>query len=390
MPKQTLKKRSDGRLQKQIYLGTDENGKRIYKTLYARTQKELNQKYEELMLQINRGLDIFAQKDTFGTWAERYIKSKETTISYRSVACIRSSVKHFSPLYNLPLSKIKPQHIEDILNNLATRESRPLSKKSLTDLRNIAYGIFRLAIKNRIIDFNPASVVDIPKGKTKSKRTAITDEQIQWIKDTPHNAQTSAMIMLYAGLRRGELIALTWNDIDFRNKTILINKSAEFIDNKAVVKPMTKTQAGMRLISIPEVLVSYLKRCEKKSLIVCTINGDIMTEGQFRRMWESYMSVLNEKYGNFGIDKTAFKKNGEIKSRFAPGGLPTKIETFTPHQLRHTYASMLYKAGIDVLTAKEQLGHSDIKTTLNIYTHLDSNYKTRCMEKLDEYIEASS
>lgn len=98
------------------------------------------------------------------------------------------------------------------------------------------------------------------------------------------------------------------------------------------------------------------------------------------------MSVLNEKYGDFSTDILAKRKNGKVKSRMAPGGLPIKIDTFTPHQLRHTYASMLYKSGIDVMTAKEQLGHSDITTTLNIYTHLDSEYKTRNMDKLNGYL----
>ena len=65
------------------------------------------------------------------------------------------------------------------------------------------------------------------------------------------------------------------------------------------------------------------------------------------------------------------------------------IDRFTAHNLRHTYATMLYKAGVDVLTAKEQLGHADIKTTLNIYTHLDREYKRRTMDKLDQYLDAS-
>ncbi len=191
------------------------------------------------------------------------------------------------------------------------------------------------------------------------------------------------MIMLYSGLRRGELVALTWNDIDFKNKTIRVNKAVEYINNTPIVKNMTKTQAGMRLISIPDVLVKYLMTVKRTSIIVC---GKMMTGGCFRRMWDSYMNTLNSIYGAFGNNKETQKKNGERKSRFAPGGLPIVIDTFTPHQLRHTYASMLYKAGIDVLTAKDQLGHSDIKTTLNIYTHLDSIYKTHSMNKLNDYI----
>lgn len=385
MAKNSLQKRSDGRYQKSVYIGKDENGKRLYKTVYGKTQKEIEKKAAELRSQLDKGLDLFSQRDTFALWTKKYLKSKEATVGARTLQGVKSSLKHLSPIYNLELAKIKPQHIEDILYDLAGGD-KPLSKKTLTDIRNNAFGVFRLAIKNRVIDFNPASVVDVPRGAAREKREALTDEQVKWIHETEHNAKTAAMIMLYAGLRRGELIALTWTDVDLKQGTIRINKAAEFINNKPHIKPMTKTKAGMRLISIPRILVDYLKAVERKSTVVCTIDGELMTEGAWRRMWESYMNLLNERYGNFGIDRSTLKKNGERKSRFAPGGLPTRIDTFTPHQLRHTYASMLYKAGVDVLTAKDQLGHSDIKTTLNIYTHLDSIYKLHSMSKLDDYL----
>ena len=385
MAKNSLQKRTDGRYQKSVYIGKDANGKRLYKTVYGKTQKEIEKKAAELRSQLDKGLDLFSQRDTFALWTEKYLKSKEATVGARTLQGVRSSLKHLSPIYNLELAKIKPQHIEDILYDLADGE-KPLSKKTLIDIRNNAFGVFRLAIKNRVIDFNPASVVDVPRGAAREKREALTDEQIKWIHETEHNARTAAMIMLYAGLRRGELIALTWTDVDLKQGTIRINKAAEFINNKPHIKPMKKTKAGMRLISIPRILVDYLKAVERKSTVVCTLDGELMTEGAWRRMWESYMNLLNERYGNFGIDRSTLKKNGERKSRFAPGGLPTRIDTFTPHQLRHTYASMLYKAGVDVLTAKDQLGHSDIKTTLNIYTHLDSIYKLHSMSKLDDYL----
>lgn len=390
MPKQKLKKRSDGRLSRQIYLGKDETGKRNYKTIYGKTQKELQEKYEDVLLQIRKGLDLTSQSMQFEIFVKQYLENKRTNCSGKYFRSIKSTLKHLEPLYKAKISQIKPMHVQKILNDLATREDKPLARKTLADIRNCAYGIFQIAVNNRVIDFNPVTAVEIPKGKGKKKREAISDEQIAWINETPHNAQTAAMIMLYSGLRRGELLALTWNDIDFKEKTMRINKAVEFNSNAPTVKSMTKTEAGMRLISIPDVLISYLKSIPKKSPIVCTLNGEMFTEGSWRRVWESYMNVLNEKYGNFNSDLLAKCKNGKIKSRIAPGGLPVRIQTFTPHQLRHTYASMLYKSGIDVLTAKEQLGHSDIKTTLNIYTHLDSLYKKQSMSKLNDYIAKTS
>ena len=101
-------------------------------------------------------------------------------------------------------------------------------------------------------------------------------------------------------------------------------------------------------------------------------------------MWDSYLNVLNFRYGNFpeGYDPP--------KSRFAPQKIPFVIPKITPHWLRHTFITMMYQAGVDVLTAKEQAGHADIQTTLSIYTHLDRTHKRRQMDKLDEYIKEKS
>lgn len=105
-----------------------------------------------------------------------------------------------------------------------------------------------------------------------------------------------------------------------------------------------------------------------------------MNSRAWASMWRSYISDLNLKYGDFSdMEKRP-------KSKFIPGGVPMRIPNITAHWLRHTFATMLYMAGVDVLTAKEQLGHADVETTLQIYTHLDSTYKRRSMDKLDAYL----
>ena len=88
-------------------------------------------------------------------------------------------------------------------------------------------------------------------------------------------------------------------------------------------------------------------------------------------MWESYLIALDKKYG-VPRDKHTIKT--------------LSIPRITPHWLRHTFISLMYLAGVDVLTAKEQAGHKDISTTLAIYTHLDEQYKHKNINKLDEYI----
>ncbi len=246
--------------------------------------------------------------------------------------------------------------------------------------------IFALAIDSRVLDYNPALSVRVPQRAPQSHRRALTSEEQQWIVEMSHRAQRAAMIMMYAGLRRGELIPLTWNDIDLKAKTISINKAVEMIKCKPVPKDMTKTPAGIRTIDIPQRLVDFLKTQTKDNILVCpAVAGNMFTESSWAAMWESYMIDLNFKYGNC-IDKTGKRAT----SKFNSNGIVKTIPLITAHWLRHTFATLLYISGVDVLTAKDQLGHEDVKTTLQIYTHLDKTYKRKSMSKLDDYLNNAS
>ena len=243
-------------------------------------------------------------------------------------------------------------------------------------------GIFRVAIQSRAIEYNPAEYIVIPQYAPSEERRAITDTEREWIENTPHRAQTAAMIMLYAGLRRGEVAALTWNDIDFSAGTIRVNKSVTYKGDNPRSLKAPKTEAGERVVPMPRKLIDYLSTVSRTSLLVVTsARGSQMTESAWKRLWESYMKVLNETYAN-----------PEGASRFSPkkGGLPMMIQTFTPHCLRHTYCTMLYEAGVDVLVAKELMGHSDVKTTLGIYTHLSRKHARTNAALLDVYLDGTA
>lgn len=397
MPK--LKKRTDGRYSKQIYLGLGEDGRRQYKTVYGSTPKEVENRALDVRLQLRKGLDVSAENDTFGEWANRWLSMKQHEVSEKQYLCYKTSTGYLlQQLQYIPISKVRTCDIQEVVMKLAAKNPhthKPSSKKVLSDLRMAAGQIFKFAISNRVLDYNPATSVFLPADAPKETRRALTNEEIQWVNETPHRAKTAAMIMLYAGLRRGELIPLTWADIDLSARTIQVRKAVKMVNGRPVVKPVTKTAAGMRTVDIPNILVDFLldqkselypnakKVQEIQSLVCPSANGAMMTDSAFDRMWESYLLDLNLKYGDFSdLEKLP-------KSKFDPGGVPFRIEKFTAHCLRHTFASLLYKAGVDVLTAKEQLGHADIKTTLQIYTHLDGLYKRNSMNKLDAYLSKS-
>lgn len=373
-------KRSDGRLQSKVYLGVVD-GKAKYKYVYAATQKELNAKIDEVKLQLGKGLDVSAQRDTFGEWAQRWLKLKKTEVSEHRYYIYQCRINNLSDLEFLEIPKIRSMDIQEIIIELA----EDYSKSTLKEIKSTAHQVLQLAVDNRVIDYNPASAVKIPniKSEPKEERRALTPEEQQWITTTPHRAQTAAMIMMYAGLRRGEVVPLLWTDIDLDNGTISVTKSMSRSGNNWKMKKGAKTEAGVRTVYIPKILIEYLKNADRQgNFLVCPdTSGRMMSLSAWNRLWDSYISELNFRYGDFD-SLIGFKKP---KSRFAPVKIPTVIPSITPHWLRHTFITSMYLAGVDVLTAKEQAGHADINTTMAIYTHLDAIHKTKQIDKLNEY-----
>lgn len=403
MPRKQNKRRSDGRIAVQVYLGTVD-GKRKYKTVYGNTQKEADEAALQVKLAMRKGIDVTADRDTFGDWALRWIKLKKTKVSDGQYRAYQSCVSHLERLRHMQISKIKTADIQDIIDDLASENpntGKPAAHKTLEMVRMTVSQIFDLAIANRVMDYNPAHAIEINKNAPRGKRRALTDEEQGWIINTPHRAQRSAMIMMYAGLRRGELIALTWEDVHLKAlgadyNGIDINKSASRDGSKLIIKPFAKTEAGTRTVYIPQVLADYLisermKDCEtskigNKTILINTTyvcrssHGDMMTLSAWDRMWESYLCDLNIKYGKFA----------KPPNKFDPKGVPMMIPNITAHWLRHTFASLLYLSGVDVVTAKKQMGHADIKTTLQIYTDFEDKYKIRSMDKMDKFITCKS
>lgn len=371
-------RRADGRLKASIYIGLDENGRKKYKYVYARTAKELEKKIDEIKLRLGKGIDISAERDAFGYWLEKWLAFKATDVSENWHKVLKINSGKLSEIEEIAVAKLRAVDLQDILVGLAADN---YSKRVIKAVRDIAVSVIDFAIENRVVDYNPFRCTHIPaKTKDVQKRRALTLEEQSWIVNTPHRAQLPAMIMMYAGLRRGELFALNWNDVDLEQQTITVNKSVVMRDGKPAIKHSGKTAAAMRTVYIPKCLAGYLSKQPKASLLVCpTASGQLMTDSGWRRLWESYMWVLNEKYGH-GIAL------GRRKPRTS---VPMMIPPFTAHWLRHTFVTNLYHAGVDVAVARDQAGHSDIKTTLAIYTTLDKECRVTSADKIDKYLSGN-
>ena len=369
-----------------VYIGM-KNGKPVSKHVRASSQRELNAKVSALKAQLDAGKNIY-DKAVFGVWAEKWLNEIKipagigngTLVQYKSAIAHLNREFEFVEMKNITLSQF-----QSFINGLAKENpntGKPMAKATLENIKKVASGIFSYARSNNIAgvpDFFKS--VMISKYSPVNERRALTEEEQQWIIDTPHRAQLPAMIMMFAGLRRGEVIPLEWSDIDLKKGLITVNKSVEFAENKGTIKKGGKTVSAKRKVPIPPILVEYLLNTKKESKVlskyVCVnASGKYHTKSSWRKMWDSYLNDLNVKYGYDG-DISKFNPKYGVE-------LPMRIPKITPHYLRHTFATMLFLEGINVVSAKQYLGHADISTTVNIYTDLENFNKAELSE---EYVE---
>lgn len=165
----------------------------------------------------------------------------------------------------------------------------------------------------------------------------------------------AVMVMLYAGLRRGEVMALDVDrDVDFVAKTLTVREAVRFgLDGKPIIcRP--KTEAGFRTIPLLDILSRELQG--HHGLICTSADGELMTESAWKRGWNSYLNALGETLNGC--------------PRRWPASGPWHPVSIRAHDLRHSYCTMLYDAGVDLKTAMLWMGHDDQTMTMQIYTHL--------------------
>lgn len=378
-----MKKRKDGRYVAQIYIGRDDAGRRKYKSVYGRSPAEVKSKEAEVRRQLGMGVDVLSQRDSFAQWADDWLRVKEAEgITARQMDNYRHAVKVWKDeLKDYEIGQIRADDIERVLLQL-TEEG--FAQRTVNLYRSTVRQILDRAV-GRVIPFNPERQVKLAAaGREPEQRRALTAEEQGWIWDTPHRAQPVAVIMMLSGLRRGELAALTWADVDLEARTITVNKAIEYDSNGVPsLRHITKTAAGMRVVDIPKRLADYMAQMPHDSaLVVHTAAGGIMTQSAWAKLWKSYMRLLNAKYGERTPADLERMKSGKP----GPKVLDMTIPHITMHWLRHTFCTLLYLAGVDVVQACAQMGHADVQTTLRVYTHLDAIHKRKSVDKLDQYL----
>ena len=369
------KRKSDNLYQKNLVLGKKPDGTYYRKTVYAKTRRELDQKIAAITNQLNNGIQVWENTITFkeltDIWMNQYNFSPGASWRYRQEGIIKN---HLLPMLGeMRVCDLRQLHLQTIISQLA---KKGYATATMRQIKEIAASILGVAVGSDLIVRNPFSDVKVPVKEPKERR-ALTKEEIALITENwqGHRIGLMAMIMLYAGLRRGEAMALEWEDIDFQNKVIKVTKACQSLKNVCTIKE-PKSKAGIRDVPIPNILLMALIKCRKQRGFVCTnAGGTMLTDSSFMRSWEAFCNYLNVCAGG---------RNG------AGPYLPhiQVLDRITAHMLRHTYATMLFDADVDVKSAQKFLGHADIEVTLKIYTHLTKFKEEKAIAALNAHLDS--
>lgn len=359
-----IKQRSKGSWSISIYLGKDPvTNKKKYKWYTVKgTKKEADKFLTEKLSEIEKGIFVDSKNMTLAEylyyWYEQCCIKKLSVTTYESYK--RNIDKYIIPqLGNIKLENLLPLQLQSFYSEL----SKNLSNTTILYIHRILHSALRQAMKWDLVVRNVADNVDTPK-KEKYQAKILDSEQltklINIIKDT--YIYIPVMIAIATGMRRGEVLGLTWENIDLDNSTLKVVQAVYPVKNGLVVLP-PKTNTSIREISLPKTLVDILKEHKNKnahiSNFVCILQDGTLISP----------SSLNHKF------KQILKDNDLPSIRF--------------HDLRHSHASLLLSQGVQAKVISERLGHSNINITMDLYSHVYEATNREVANNFDKFLKTS-
>ena len=367
-----VRKREDGRWEGRIVVGHKKNGDPIHRYVLARTQKELIVKLHDC-IEMYRDADLTEDSNmTLGEWLDRWINEymiftiRESTLdSYK--AMIKNQIKPY--LGDRPLSVLTTQELQKFYNSVKKKgrvkpdrlHGTELADSMVRGIHMMLHEALDMAVRLRLIVKNPTVGTTIPKNNYPPKQI-LNDEQLdRFMKRIRQDELWYDFFYteLTTGLRRGELLALQWTDLDIENRTLAVTKQVNRINGELAVSP-PKTRNSIRTLALPQQAVDLLIAEHKKHprnpyLFPSPKTGTMYDPDAFRRTHDKILKAIGAEHIRF-------------------------------HDLRHTFATLSLKYGVDVKTLSGALGHYDAGFTLSTYTHATEGMKRSAADTIGSVI----
>lgn len=337
-----MKRREDGRMVKSI---TDpRTGKRLY--FYGKSEREVNRKILEFTAESTR-------TRTFNEIVDEWWTEAKSSLAYQSIKSYKPAVERAKAEFgDMMISDIHPKNITLFLRRLS---KDGMALRTLANQRSVINMAFNHAVLENYIEVNPCTAVQLPKASKKATRTAAstTDEEI--VKAT-YDVWLFPYIALMTGMRKGEILALQWKDIDFDENLISVTKSVYHEGDRPYIKE-PKTKAGCRSVPLLRPLKDVLINIKQDSPETYIISDDGIKPLTNRR----FITLMKHYKEETGAECTA-------------------------HQLRHSFATIAFECGVPIKSVQEILGHKQLSTTMDIYTDFRAKSMTEAADILNAKI----
>lgn len=361
----------NGKYRLRVSNGFDLNGKRKYynKTVSCSSKREAEKELARFVTSIEGGCTYSASKTTLNEysqmWLETYVKPNLSPTTYQSYN--EKLNMHILPyLGSKRLDKIKPLDLDNLYNYLLTKPTnrkdelgnfKTLSPASVHRVHEILSSIFNNALRWDLVPYNPCTKVVQPKFR-RTKMSCYDENTSKrlincLLEKAPLKYKCFVILAILTGFRRGEIVGLHWDDIDFKNNTITVNRSAYYLSGNGTNEKAPKSETSNRTISVPGICFELLKqwRVEQAKMRLALGNK-----------WLGSKNIFTTDDGNIMNPSTGPKwfscfleKNNFPHIRF--------------HDLRHTFATLLVGNNVDINTVSSTLGHAQASTTMNYYVH---------------------
>ena len=370
-----IRKRKDGRWEGRYTAGYDpKTGKRIIKNVLGKTQAEVKQKLSTAM-EACKAVDVVRSDDYtvaewLRTWFALYAKPNIRPTTARSYQ--GSMELHIIPRIGcIKLNKLTGRDIQKLYKDLmengrlrkAQKSKQPgLSSTTVRGIHMMLHNALDRAVKERLILRNPTVACFIPKVQKQEMKILHPEDMKAYLEAAEKRGVLSMFYLeLVSGIRKGELVALRWEDLDVEHRTISVSKQALGGLGKELVVNRPKTENSIRAISIPQDAVDLLVLEHEKHPENPYLFPSPLTGGMYHPD-----SVVN-------LHKKILKDAGLEHIRF--------------HDLRHTFATMALQNGVDVKTVSNMLGHYDAGFTLRTYTHATRQMQEQAAEKMGNFMK---
>ena len=348
----SLTKRKDGRWQGVVDIPNITN-KRQRKYVYASTRQECRKKINGIIEEIENNSLLDSSKITFRYYANKWLETYCVNLSPTTKDGYRKSVTTYADKFigDAMISKILPIHIQEMVNSFSKKHSVKTCKNLIGDVR----GVFKYAMLNKLIKFNPCTGIKIKESKSKYEYYIYTEEEFNLLLDVVAGTKMEIPIILGAlcGMRLSEIMGLTWNDIDFEKHIIHIRRAMVFVGSQ-VIEKTTKTKNSNRNIIVPDYVIKRLSEYKGIGYVYAKEDGSPEHGGNYRLRF----SKLLKRYG---LPKTRF------------------------HDLRHFNATMMLKKGVPDKVAAGQLGHANTNMTKK-YQHIIDSMENRPAMAMDSIV----